>query len=579
MSYDIRIDNATIVDGTGAPGYQGSVGISNGKIVALGDAPDDAATIIDGTGKIVSPGFIDIHTHYDAQIMWDRMLSVSPWHGVTTVLLGNCGFGIAPTRPKDRALIVGTLEKVEGMSRAALNAGLDAGGGDWNFESFPEYLDAIERQGIAVNVACYLGHSPLRVYVMGEEAMSREATDDEIDQMKTLLREAINAGAIGLATSESPNHIGYEGRPVPSRLAADSEMQRLAEVMGEIGRGIMQVSAGGEIRFDHYAALAEATGNNFNWSSLLTRKTHPDLHNEYLAKTNELIASGRPIYPQMSCRELTMEFDFGEPFPMERLELFEQFGGLDKEARKKIYAEPDFRAALAKEMSDSGSDAGPVVRLRGAWADTVVSDCATDRSLEERSLSDIAAERGVDPIDVALDLSLDSDFVTRFRIPLANNLTEGVRQLLQNPYTLLGLSDAGAHTSQLCDACFPTHLLGYWVRDQKAISMEEAIRKLTSLPADVFGLAGRGRLATGGPADVVLFDPATVSAGKLRRANDLPAGEQRLVVDSIGIDAVIVNGVMLRDASGDVLDAAGPLPGALLRGGAAQTGKSETRAA
>ncbi len=575
MGYDIRIDNATIVDGTGSPGYRGSIGIKDGRIDALGEAPDAAATVIDADGKVAAPGFIDIHTHYDAQIIWDRMLTVSPWHGVTTVLLGNCGFGIAPTKPEHRDLIAGTLEKVEGMSLRALTEGL----ADWPFESFPEYLDAIEDRGIAVNVACYLGHSPLRVYVMGEDAMSRTATDDEVAQMKTLLREALEAGAIGLATSESPNHIGYQGRPVPSRLADDAEQEALADVMGEMGRGVMQVSAGGEIRFDHYETLAAKTGNNFNWSSLLTRRTHPELHRQYADRTSALIESGKPIYPQMSCRELTMEFDFGEPFPMERLELFEQFGGMDLEQRKTIYRDPEFRAALAKEMSPEGSDAGPVVRLRGAWADTVVSDCPTDPSLEERRLDDIAAERGMTPVDVALDISLESDFAARFRIPLANNLEDGVRELLRNPYTLLGLSDAGAHTSQLCDACFSTHLLGHWVRDKKAIPIEEAVRKLTSLPADVFGLEGRGRLVEGGPADVVVFDPETVGAGKLRRAADLPGGEQRLVVDAHGMEAVIVNGVMLRDSSGDVLSSDGPLPGRLLRGGGSGPGKTQSKAA
>lgn len=373
--------------------------------------------------------------------------------------------------------------------------------------------------------------------------------------------------ALGDAPDQAKEVINGEGRPVPSRLANFGEIHALAKVMGEMGQGIIQISAGGEIRFDHYTALAEATGNNVNWSSLLTRKTHPDLHNEYLAKTDELIEGGKTIYPQMSCREPTMEFDFSEPFPMERLKLFEQFGGLNRDDRKKIYADPSFRSELAKEMSLQGSDAGPIVRLRGAWNDTVVSDFPLDPSLEERRLDDIAAERGVDPVAVALDLSIESDFVARFRIPLANNLEKGVRELLENPYTLLGLSDAGAHASQLCDACFSTHLLGHWVREKNALPLEEAIRKLTSLPADVFGREGRGRLFEGAPADVVLFDPKTVGAGKLRRISDLPAGEERLVADAHGMEAVIVNGIMLRDSSGDLLSPDSSLPGTLLRNG------------
>jgi len=566
MTYDIKITGGTIVDGTGAAGYAGDVGIKDGKVVALGKAPEDAARTIDAGGRVVCPGFIDIHTHYDAQIIWDRMLTVSPWHGVTTAIIGNCGFGVAPTRPEYRELIVRTLEKVEGMSRAALKAGM----GEWPFETFPQYLDAIESRGIAINVAAYIGHSPLRLYVMGEDAYERAATDEEIARMRALVREAMEAGALGVATSESPNHVGAEGRPVPSRFARFEETLALAAALRDAGKGIMQISAGGEIRFDHYVALAETTGHNLNWSSLLTRNTHPGLHREYMDKTTELIGSGKPIYPQMSCRELTMEFRFDEPFPMERLSLFEPLGKMTLEERRKIYRDPEFRRAFRKEMSPEGSDAGPIVRLREAWANTAVSECPTDAALEERLIADVAKERGVDPVDVALDLSLESDFQTRFRIPLANNDEKAVAELLGHKDTLLGLSDAGAHTSQLCDACFATHLLGHWVRDKGALPLEEAVRKLTSLPADVFGLTGRGRLAVNNPADVVVFDPKTVAAGKLRRVTDLPGGEERLVSEASGIDAVIVNGVVVRNESGDALSATGPLPGALLRNGTAR---------
>ena len=566
MTYNIKITNGTIVDGTGEAGYSGDVGIRDGKIVALGKAPEEAAHNIDASGRIVCPGFIDIHTHYDAQIIWDRMLTVSPWHGVTTAVIGNCGFGVAPTRPENRDLIVRTLEKVEGMSRAALTAGM----GDWPFETFPQYLDAIEKNGTAINVAAYIGHTPLRLYVMGEDAYERAATDEEISSMRALVREAMEAGALGFATSESPNHVGAEGRPVPSRFATFDEIRTLASALRDVGKGIVQISAGGEIKFDHYVTLAETTGQNLNWSSLLTRNTHPELHRKYMTKTTELIESGKPIYPQMSCRELTMEFRFDEPFPMERLSLFEPLGKMTLDEKRKIYSDPDFRSALRREMSPEGSDAGPIMRLREAWANTAISECKTDAALDDRRIVDVARERGVDPVDVALDLSLESNFETRFRIPLANNDEAAVTELLGHKDTLLGLSDAGAHTSQLCDACFATHLLGHWVRDIAALPVEEAIRKLTSLPADVFGLAGRGRLAVDYPADVVVFDPKTVAAGKLRRVTDLPGGEERLVSEATGIDSVIVNGVVLRNPDGDALSATGPLPGALLRNGAAR---------
>jgi N-acyl-D-aspartate/D-glutamate deacylase len=442
--------------------------------------------------------------------------------------------------------------------------------GDWPFETFPQYLDAIERQGTAINVAAYVGHTPVRLYVMGEDAYERAATDEEIADMRAIVREALEAGALGFATSESPNHVGAEGRPVPSRFASVAETTALTSALRDIGKGIVQVSAGGEIRFDHYVRLAEACGTNFNWSSLLTRNTHPGLHREYMNRTTELIGSGKPIYPQMSCRELTMEFRFDEPFPMERLPMFEPLGRMTLDERRKIYNDPEFRRALRKEMSPEGSDAGPTVRLREAWANTAVSECAIDPALEDRKLADIARERGVDAVDVALDLSIESNFETRFRIPLANNDEKAVAELLRHKDTLLGLSDAGAHTSQLCDACFATHLLGFWVREKGALPIEEAVRKLTSLPADVFGIVGRGRLATAAPADIVVFDPATVAAGRLRRVTDLPGGEERLVSEASGIDAVIVNGVLLRDAKGDVVDPNGALPGALLRNGIAR---------
>ena len=556
MNYDIKIVGGTIVDGTGAPGYRGDLGIRDGEIVALGEVPGEARRTIDATGRAVTPGFVDIHTHYDAQVLWDRMLTISPWHGVTTVVMGNCGFGVAPTRPQHRDLIIGTLEKVEGMSPAALRSGL---GAEWPFETFPQYLDAIERAGTAINVGVLIGHTPTRLYVMGEEATEREASAEEIEQMRRIVDEALAAGAIGFATSKSPTHVGYKGRPVPSRVASYEEIRTLVSAL-KGGRGMMQATAGKELWFDEYDKLAEENGITISWTALLAGMVSADAHLKQLERTAELIANGRNIVPQVTPRPLCFEFQFKEPFPFESLSVFQPISAVDAEGKKKHYADPEFRAAVKARMASVRSS------FRTSWEQSVISMCASHPQYEERTVADVAAELGVDTIDLGFDLALATDLEARFRMPVANADETVVEELLKNPHTVLGLSDAGAHASQLCDACLPTYLLGHWVREKHALSFEEAIRMLSSRPAEVFGIRDRGRLAVGKPADVVIIDPERVAAGGLERVYDQPAGQDRLISRAFGIEAVIVNGVLLRQGGQDVIGD-GALPGRLLRRG------------
>jgi N-acyl-D-amino-acid deacylase len=257
MDYDLKITDGLIVDGTGSAGVRGDVAIRAGRIAALGAVKGSATETLSADGHVVAPGFVDVHTHYDAQVLWDRMLTISPWHGVTTVVMGNCGFGVAPTRPAHRGLILRTLEKVEGMSLEALEAGL---GSAWPFETFPQYLDAVERRGTAINVAAFIGHTPVRLYVMGEEATERAATDAELTQMRGIVRAAIDAGAVGFSTSKAPTHVGYAGKPVPSRVAEWAEIQGLADVLAETGRGVVQATVGPGLFFDEFAAAEPSRG-------------------------------------------------------------------------------------------------------------------------------------------------------------------------------------------------------------------------------------------------------------------------------------------------------------------------------
>jgi N-acyl-D-aspartate/D-glutamate deacylase len=556
--FDLLIRGGTLVDGTGAAARPGNVGVRSARIAAVGDVDGTADAVIDASGRVVAPGFVDIHTHYDAQVFWDRKLSCSPWHGVTTVVMGNCGFGVAPTRPEHRDLILRTLENVEGMSLGALRAGL---GRDWPFVGFPEYLDAIEKRGTLINCGALVGHTPVRIYVMGAAAVQREATAGEIDQMRRLVAEALDAGAIGFATSKAPTHVGYDGNPVPSRVAAFEEIKALASCLRGSEHGLMQATIGRELLWDQLTELCRETQRPVSWTALLGGMFGPEGHRAILDHHAKLQAEGLRVIPQVSCRPLMVEFNFAAPFPLESMSLMKQVTAADLEGRKRIYADPEFRRGLRDKLDES---------IFGRnFCSMTITEYEPDPSLCERKLNQVAEERGTHPVDVALDLSLESGLQARFRLAAANVDENIVAELLQHPASMLGLSDAGAHASQLCDAGAPTTLLGKWVREKKIISLEEGVRQLTSQPADVFGITDRGKLAVGLAADVTVFDPNTVGCEPVRRVRDFPAGADRLVADATGIDAVVVNGTLVRKDGKDCIDDSGAMPGRVLRGGKA----------
>jgi N-acyl-D-amino-acid deacylase len=560
MSYDLKIVNGTVIDGSGTEGVRGDVGIVDGRIVALGAAPDAAAKTIDATGCVVCPGFIDIHTHYDAQIIWDRSLSISPWHGVTTAVVGNCGFGISPMRPEHRKTAMRTLEKVEGMSFDALHAGL---GDDWPFTTFPEYLKLLQDKGSAINVAALVGHTPIRLWVMGEEATQREATTAEIQAMADLVREAMAFGAIGFSSSQAATHHGDGGKPVPSRLASFAEIDTLVGAMAESGRGIFQAAMGRSLTDKHFTELATRHGVAITWTALLADMVGPGSHRRYLDSAAQQQAAGLNIVPQVACRPIMFDFNFNEPYPFELLGPFKAIMQAQADGKLAAYADPDFRTRF------KGESAVEAKNVNAGWAQRAeISRYDPDTALENQSLAAVAAARGVDPIDLALDMAIETALQSRIRFGFLNHNEAGVEELITDEHTVITLSDAGAHADQLCDACYGTHLLGYWVRDKGVMSLPRAIHALTQRPAQLVGLTDRGLLAVGRPADVLVFDAATVGAGPLRRVQDLPGGGERLICDAIGIDAVIVNGVVLRRNGQDQVGVH-DLPGKLLRGGRA----------
>ena len=552
---DLLIRNASLYDGLGSPAQVTDLAVSSGRISGIGRDLGPARQSIDADGLALMPGIIDNHTHYDAQVTWDPALRPSPSLGVTTAIIGNCGFTIAPCRPADRDRIMRNLTQVEGMSLDVLRQGIQ-----WDFETIPEYLGQLERGGASINLAAFAGHSSIRTWVMGEAATQRAATDDEIARMRAILIEAMQAGAIGFATSTSPAHNGEAGVPMPSRLADDRELRVLVEALGEAGRGVFMLTKGGHTRIDFLEELAAASGRPVVIAALLHNRTNPDAVFADLEAIAQANARGRSLHGAVSCCPLTMDFTLHSPYPVEGLQSWKPALGLKGEAFKAMLARPEFRDAIRAELS-----APATFRLfNGEWSQVQVVEVrdAGHAHLEQRTLADLAAQSGRDPLDVMFDLALSEDLDTVFTATLLNSDEQAVARMLNHPNSLVSLSDAGAHLTFFNDAAFGLHLMGHWSRELGAMSLSRAVHCLTGQPAAVYGLRDRGVLRVGAAADLLLFDPATVGRGPKRRVFDLPGGGPRLHTDAVGVHGVWVNGVQVADADGLTGDAR---PGVLIR--------------
>ena len=554
MDGDIVIRGGTLIDGTGAPGRPADVAVADGRIVGVGEGLSGDREL-DASGQVVAPGFIDIHTHYDAQVFWDPWLTPSAFHGVTSVVAGNCGFSIAPIRPELAPLLARTLQHVEDMSFDTLSVGVP-----WDeFETFPQYLDAVERRGSALNYGCYVGHTAVRMYVMGEDSYERAATPDELARMQEVVAESMAAGAMGFASSVSPTHNGDGGRPVPSRVADVDELRALLLPVHDAGKGVVALLPGGVIPNRQLFDIQREVGRPITWTALLTVKDFP-YHEKVVAENDAARREGVEVWPQVSCRPLVFQMNLAEPFTLNARPSFSKIMGLDHEARKAAYRDPAWRAASWEELSGAGGG------LPFNWPSVSVAESASHPELVDRAVVELAAERGCTPLDVVLDISLEDDLKTRFWSVLANNDPDGIAWLLPRDNVLLGLADSGAHVSQLCDACFATDLLGNWVRDRGVMSLERAIHKLTAEPAGVYGLSDRGTVAVGRAADLCVFDPDTVAPGPLRRVYDFPANGERLTADQpVGVTHVLVNGVPIRADGEVVTEGLDAHPGVVLR--------------
>ena len=553
--FDVVIRGGTVIDGTGAPARRADVGVAGGRIVAVDGGKLDGRTELDASGQVVAPGFIDIHTHYDAQVFWDPWLTPSSFHGVTTVVAGNCGFSIAPIRPDGVPLLARTLQHVEDMSFDTLSAGVP-----WDtFETFPDYLDAVERRKPALNYGCYVGHTAVRLYVMGDDAYERPAKHEEIEQMQQVVGGAMAAGAIGFASSSSPTHNGDKGRPVPSRVADVEELRALLQPVRKAGRGVVALLPGGVITHEQVFELQKEIGRPFTWTALLTVAGYP-YHEKVIAEHDAAWEAGAEVWPQVSCRPLVFQMNLAEPFTLNMRSSFSALMGKTLEERVAAYRDPAWRESAWAELS--GRSGGFAFN----WKALSVAESESRPDLVSRKVMDLAEEWGCTALDVVLDISLGDDLHTRFWSVLANDDPEGIAWLLPREHVLLGLADSGAHVSQLCDACFATDLLGNWVRDRQVMSLERAVHKLTGEPAAVYNLQDRGTIAEGRAADICVFDPETVAPGPLRRTRDFPANGERLTADApVGMTHTLVNGVPIRVDGSPSEEGLAAGPGNLLR--------------
>ena len=545
------------------PRYRADVGIKDGRIATIGRIRDGADETVDAEGHIVCPGFVDGHTHMDAQVFWDPLGTSSCYHGVTSVVMGNCGFTLAPCRADAADLVFRNLERAEDISREAMLAGID-----WQWETYPEFLDAVVALPKGINYSGYIGHSALRTYVMGERAFTEPATGDDIAAMVREVKDAVRAGALGFSTSRSINHQTADDRPVASRAAAWDEVATLVAAMGEMGAGIFELAGqssgvNAAEAGPYYAALRElsvATGRPITFGMFNTRVA-PGAWRRWFKECEQAAADGGRLFVQVHSRALNVLLSFETSTPFDTWEGWREVRALPPAAQQAALRDPQTRQRLI-DVANRPYDGPPVVGAEPRppeWDWVFIMDSVDG---PHRSLAEAARERGVAPVALMIDLALEADFKLFFRQPIANECEDQALEMMRHPRSVVTFSDSGAHVSQIMDSSLQSHIFSYWVRRREAFTLEEAVRLVTYDTATHWGFHDRGLVREGLAADLVVFDPATIGARMPVVVDDLPAGARRLKQTADGIRATVVNGhVLLRDN-----EHTGALPGRLLRG-------------
>ena len=562
MAYDLLVKNGTVVDGSGSPGYRADVGIIDGKIAAIGRINEGAKQTIDAEGHIVSPGFVDGHTHMDAQIFWDPIGSCSCYHGVTSVVMGNCGFTLAPCKQEDADMVFRNLERAEDLSRDAMLEGID-----WRWETFPEFLDVIDELPKGINYAGYIGHSALRTYVMGERAFSDAASEDDVRNMQQLVKQAVQAGAIGFSTSRTFNHLTADDRPVASRIAEWDEVRAIVNAVGETGKGLFEIAGEAPGRDPERIAeyhgrlrdLAVESGVPQTWGMFSVRAA-PDLWRPYFDLLDETAAAGGRMFAQVHSRALSSLLSFESNTPFDSWEYWSEFRQMPLTEQAAKMRNPEIKAKLIEIASREYT--GP--RIVGAEARPPEWDYIypmDDMVYDKPSMAELARAKGVHPVELMIDMALERDLKMFFRQPIANEDQAQVLDMMKHPRSVITFSDSGAHVSQIMDSSLQTHLLSYWVREKQAMTLEEAIKQITYNTATMWGLHDRGLLREGMAADLVVFDADTIGARMPDVVHDLPAGAKRLKQTADGILNTVVNGEILLTNN----EHSGAVPGQLLR--------------
>jgi len=556
MPYDLLIKNGRIIDGSGRPAFHGDVAVARGRIAELGRLDGPARRVIEADGRVVAPGFVDNHCHYDAQVLWDPLCTFSSHHGATTVIIGNCSLALAPVRPAERVKLAGMLSYVEAIPMDVLQAGVP-----WTWETFPEYMTAIGRR-LGVNVGTLVGHSAARLWAMGEDCSTRPATDPEIEIMRSVVREALAAGALGLSITRNMNHFDVQGNRIPAACAPESELFALADVLREVGTGVIQCGGGTnpELKDGLLSRISQACGRPVMYNTLLEQARQPGRWRTHLDHVEATARQGIRAIPLCNPGSVVNRFTMKNCQVFRGMPTWLPILQASDEEKLRAYRDPEIRARLRKEVE---APLGPDSTFSKRWDLMIVEQptLAKNRGLRGRSVAEIAQAEGKDPLDAFLDLAVEEELDTSWSLGEINMDTEAVAQILSSPYAVVGLSDGGAHVQFHSNVSNPTRLLGYWVREKGIMSLELAVRRLTFDSATAFGIYDRGLLQPGMAADLVVFDPDTVRPVPEDVVHDFPANGWRMRELAEGIHYTVVNGEVLMEKG----DHTGSYPGHVLR--------------